>query len=63
MRPNDIANLRQEGENPAQQRRYARHALAIIGQIHTDDQALAGHLLDAEQALRKAQAMLDEKLK
>lgn len=37
-----------------------RNALACLNGISTDDKALAGHLLEAEQALRKASAALRE---
>jgi hypothetical protein len=43
------------------QQQYIRNALATLKQIDTRDQTLAEHLLNAEQALRKAEAYVKER--
>lgn len=42
------------------QRQYIRNALATLGQLQTEDKELAGYILNAERALRKAKAHLGE---
>jgi len=59
MQSKPLVGLRSEGERREWHLQYVRNALAAIGQISTEDRTLAGYLLNAEQALRKAAAYLD----
>lgn len=63
MRSDQLDGLRQDGERLSWQRQYIRNALATLGHIDTEDRELAGYILDAEQALRKAGFLLDKKIK
>jgi hypothetical protein len=54
MQSRPLMGLSAEGERRSWQRQYAQNALASLGQIQTEDQTLAGHILEAEKALRRA---------
>lgn len=45
------------------QKQQVADALHILQQILTDDQHLAGKILDAEKALRQAASYINEKMK
>lgn len=61
MQSGPLENLRSEGPRRDWSEQFVRNALATLGQIKTEDRVLAEHLLNAEQALRKALSYLVEK--
>ncbi len=61
MRADQIEDLRPDGERIAWMRQYIRNAMAALKHVETNNRTLAGHILDAEQALRKALHELEGK--
>lgn len=61
MQSKPLENLRPEGERYDRHNQLVRNALSILQQVDTRDNALAEHILNAEQALRKACSYLNSK--